>query len=147
MSKEELDLYLTGNVEDIGRHFVKGKLANNHKYKNTEKYVHMFRKIKDIDIIRQKRNFEYLVTFDIPMIILMISQGKGLYNYTKKGKFKQKYVKEFAVNTKYMKPEYFINYKKIGVFELKMEDVEAICKNAKHMSSDNDFLKHNTKTY
>ena len=101
MCNEELNLYLSGNIENIGRCFESKKLANNHRYKQNVKYVHFFRRIKDLELVQSKRNFENLVTFDIPMITLIISQGKGLYNYIKNGKFKQKYVKEYAVDTRF----------------------------------------------
>lgn len=123
MSKEELDLYLSGNIKNIGRCFSKSKLSNNHKYKNGEKYIHMFRNIEDIEIVHQSRNFEYLATFDIPMITLMISRGKGLYDYVKKGKLKQKYIKEYAINIKRMKLEYFIEYKKVKKFEYNINEL------------------------
>lgn len=126
MSKAELDLFLSKDLKDIGKTFLKGKLANNHRYKSTEKYVHVFRNVKDMDVVHQQRNFEYLVTFEIPLITLMISRGKGLYTYTKNGKIKQKYVKEYAINTKYFRPEFFIDYKQVPKYEPKLEDVKKI---------------------
>ena len=123
MSKEELDLYISGNVEFSGKTFPKKTLSNNHRYRSGEKYVHMFRNLKDIDLIQQSRNFDYLVTFDIPMITLMISSGRGLYSAIKNGKLIQKYAKEYAININRMKPEYFKDYKKVPKYKDRIEDL------------------------
>lgn len=113
MNKEELDLFLSQDMQDIGKCFPKGKLPNNHHYKQDTKYIHMFRNLKDINCIKYNRNFEYLAEFDIPMLTLMISKGKGIYNYIKGGKIKQKYVKEYAIRVDKIKSEYFVAYQKI----------------------------------
>lgn len=73
----------------------------------------MFRNLKDINCIKYNRNFEYLAEFDIPMLTLMISKGKGIYNYIKGGKIKQKYIKEYAIRADKIKSEYFVAYQKI----------------------------------
>ncbi len=117
MSKEELNLYLSGNIKHIGRCFLKGQLSNNHRYKKDEKYVHMFRRIKDIEFIKYDRDFEYLATFDIPIVTLMISHGKGLYKCFDYDCIPCKNVKEFAINVKRMKPEYFVAYESVDNFE------------------------------
>ena len=141
MNKDELDLYLNANIKDVGRPFLKGKLANNHRYKQNEKYVHFFSNIKNFEIIHQNRNFEYLATFEIPMITLMISRGRGLYNYLKNGKFKQKYVHEYVINAKYIKPEYFIEYKKVKKYEIR-DDFYKLLKNGKEIKSVHEFISN-----
>lgn len=139
MCKEELDLYLSGNIKDVGRSFSNPKLSNNHRYKNGEKYVHMFKDIKDLKLVQEQRNFEYLATFDIPMFTLMISFGKGLYSNIKNGKIQSKYIKEFAINTKRMKPEYFIGYEKVKKFEYNIDELLKLFKNATPITSMEDF--------
>ena len=112
MSKKELDLFLSGDMEKIGNTFVGNgyERCNNHDYKNEEKYIHIFRYIKDFDYIYAVSKFEYFIAFDIPMVTLMSSRGRGYYELNKHGKTKSKSVREYAMNTKMMKAEYFIDY-------------------------------------
>lgn len=124
MSKQELDLYLTGNMKDVGSSFLKGKLANNHRYKKGENYVHLFRNIKDINFIKHKRKFDYIAVFDIPLITLMISYGRGYYTKLNKGFLQCKYINEFAINSKRMKAEYFLAYKELSKSEYKADEMK-----------------------
>ena len=140
MSKNELDLYLSGNVEDIGRSFRKGKLSNNHEYKIGERYVHMFKRIKDIDYIRFERDhFEYLATFDIPIITLMISHGKGFYKCIENNRIKHKHINEYAINIKRMKPEYFVSYQKIEKFKYDKQMLSILMKDTIVEKSEKDL--------
>lgn len=142
MSKKELDLFLSGDMNSIGKPFPKGKLSNNHRYKKGVKYVHMFRNLKDVDFIRYNRDeeFEYMVTFDIPMITLMVSSGRGLYSGIKKGEFKQKHVREYAIESKRIKPEYFVEYKKLDEVHYDINLHDNLFKGARELKSDKDFL-------
>lgn len=126
MSKNELDLYLNGKINEIGKSFSNVKLSNNHKYKEGEKYVHFFLNIEDKNIIQEERNFEYLATFDIPITTLIKYYGKGLYCPIQAGTIKQKRLKEFAINVKDMKSEYFIGYKKIEKFKINVSEWEKL---------------------
>jgi len=142
MSKKELDLFVSKDMNSIGKPFPKGKLSNNHRYKKGIKYVHMFRNLKDINFVRFERDseFEYVATFDIPMITLMISCGKGLYSGVKNGEFKQKYVKEYAINSERIKPEYLIEYAKIDEFKQNDNVISIILNSGVELKSDKDFL-------
>ena len=120
MSKEELDLYLSGDIEKIGKCFTKGKRPNNHKYKPNEKYVHMFRRLEDIEYIKRISEFEYVAAFDIPMLVLLSSVGIGYYYKIDSGYdyYDDKKLIEFAINTKKMKSSYFKGYKKVNEIKL-----------------------------
>lgn len=76
MNRKELNLYISGNIENIGNDFSKGRISNNHCYMPNQKYVHMFKRLKDREFIEFERDFEYLVTFDIPMVVLMASKSE-----------------------------------------------------------------------
>ena len=148
MSKEELKLYLNGDIKNIGNIFPNFKFdesvtmeqkmlayinweerkSNNHYYAMNQKYVHFFRRLKDMDYVQFERDFEYLATFDIPTVVLMASKGKGFYKKMKHGKFKYKFVREFAVKAEEIKPEYFLGFEEINVFK---HDVDGLMKLAK----------------
>ena len=140
MCKEELDIFLSGNMDYIGKVFYGYNLSNNHRYKENEKYIHVFKYLKDLELLQENINFEYLVTFEIPLITLMISAGKGLYSTIKGGKYKQKYVREFAINIKLMKPEYFKDYKKIKKFEYNIEDIHKFFESGVQVENMQEFI-------
>ena len=100
----------------------------------------MFKYLKDLELLQENINFEYLVTFEIPLITLMISAGKGLYSTIKGGKYKQKYVREFAINIKLMKPEYFKDYKKIKKFEYNIEDIHKFLESGVQVENMQEFI-------
>ena len=141
MSKEELDIFLSGNIDCIGKVFYGCELSNNHRYKENEKYIHVFKYLKDLTLVQENRNFEYLVTFEIPLITLMASAGKGLYSTIKGGKYKQKNIREFAINVKLMKLEYFLDYKKIKKFEYDIDDIYKFLESGVPIENMEDFIR------
>ena len=100
----------------------------------------MFKRIKDIDYIRFERDhFEYLATFDIPIITLMISHGKGLYKCIENDRIKHKHINEYAINIKRMKPEYFVSYQKIEKFKYDKQMLSILMKDTIVEKSEKDL--------
>lgn len=140
MNKIELSFYIDGQIDKIGKIFPKHRLSNNHKYRTDKKYVHMFRNLKYIDYIQYDRDYEYLATFDIPMIVLMESRGKGFYKKVHNGKFKFKFVREFAIQAENIKEQYFLGFEEINKFEHGMEDIKAMLKEGKNIKKDQEYI-------
>ena len=144
MSKEELDLFIIGDMKKIGKSFLKEfKLSNNHKYKENEKYIHMFRSLKDMEYVQFGRDFEYIAIFNIPMIVLMSSRGKGLYKKFSKGKLKYKYVREFAIEAQKIKSEYFLGFEEVNIYEPNDESYLEIFKNKQEITKDDELVIKN----
>ena len=143
MNKKELNLHLAGKINEVGGVFQKkDKLSNNHRYKTNGKYIHMFKNLDDLEYVQYEReDFEYLAIFDIPMIVLMASKGKGLYNKLDNGELKYKHIREYAINTKYMKTEYFLGYEEIIKFKYNIDDLAMFFKNSRKLNSERGY-KH-----
>ena len=71
----------------------------------------------------------------------MVSAGKGLYSTIKGGKYKQKNIREFAINVKLMKLEYFLDYKKIKKFEYDIDDIYKFLESGVPIENMEDFIR------
>ena len=123
MSEDELKMYFNGKCAEIGSIFshYTGKRFNNFKYKKGMKYVHFFKRLKDVYRIKHemceqelKSNKRYFIgCFDIPKTLLSYCKGKGRYVITKDDNTKSEiYVQEYAVPASCMEEEYLVYFKR-----------------------------------
>ena len=122
LSESELNKILNGNVGELGNSFHTKKIIerkyrmkiNSHNYNPKEKYLHFFKKLSDIEFIRQeRRNYEenhYFAEFEIPALVLFFAAGKGYYNTLSGYETFIEDVTEYAVNAKHFNPSWLVSY-------------------------------------
>lgn len=121
MNEMELRMYFSGQTQEVGRVMKLDRCGNNHNYKKNTKYVHFFKRLKDVYYIKQHCDFNnrynkdmryYIACFDIPKNILNAGQGhyyrEHFSGYEHPGTVK---VAEYAVESSLMKEEYLIYFK------------------------------------
>ena len=85
MFDDELHHLKNGEYDKLGETYKNHKkyVYNTHKYDENVRYLHFFKNIEDFKFIQMfYRNVNkdgYLVTFDIPALILLHGKGKGYY--------------------------------------------------------------------
>lgn len=128
MCKGELDDWLNGNMQDLGAEFNDNNLSNTHNYKIGNSYLHFFANIKDLEHIRNIKRSEngdfYVGLFDIPAIKLLPHMGKGFYE-TRGYDVNFEKVREFAIPSIDMKPEYLLYYMKDQKRDLQPKHIKA----------------------
>ena len=118
LTSEELDNILQGKLDDVGGNYY--GMENNFSYKRNCKYLHFFKGLSDIEYIRKLKKWRvergdyepvdfYVCEFDIPLVVLMLSAGKGVYNKTDENP-KGTRAREFAVNAKNVKAKWLKSY-------------------------------------
>lgn len=129
LSEDELKMYFSGKTAEVGHCYknAKNKMVNSFSYKPNTKYVHFYKRLKDIRHIKEdlfrnhKEEIEndknpqkyYIACFDIPFKLLSRNSGKG--NYIKihegKGYITEESAIEYAIESKFLKEEYLIYFK------------------------------------
>lgn len=125
MSEAELKMYFSGQTNKVGHCYERKSInsPNSFNYKENTRYVHFFRKLKDVKLIKQEyldqgklpQNERYFIAcFDIPLKLLINSIGVGVYQDGMSKGYeecpKNKAV-EFAVESSKMKAEYLLYFK------------------------------------
>ena len=114
LGEEELKKIVGGDIKNTGNIFYNANLSNTFRYKENEKYLHFFKKIKDfpkIQAIRNNRDGNYLCKFNIPLRILFTRAGKGYYDSTIKGYYYDvDSIREFAVESKKMETDFLVDF-------------------------------------
>lgn len=125
LSERELKMYFTGKTDKVGHCYERENMnsPNTFDYKENTRYVHFFRKLKDVKLIKQEhlnqgripQNQRYFIAcFDIPLKLLMTSIGVGFYqDRTASGYEEQPKSKaiEFAIESSKLKEEYLLYFK------------------------------------
>lgn len=112
MCEAELRAFLDGDISKIGTSRV-NNASNTHHYKQGVKYLHFFKRLDDLnsirDIKRGRDEVYYIGAFDIPLPTLLFNSGVGYYaghgydNY-------HETVREYAVPAEQIKSEYLVFY-------------------------------------
>ena len=122
LSESELNNMLNGNTSELGKSFHSKKIMerkyhiriNNHHYNPNEKYLHFFKKLSDIEYIRQERRaYEenyYFAEFEIPLTVLFFAAGKGYYNSLHGYETLIENVPEYAVKAKHFNTSWLVSY-------------------------------------
>jgi hypothetical protein len=122
MNEDELKMYFNGKCAEVGSvfsHYTE-KRFNNFRYKKGMKYVHFFKRLKDVyrikhEIFEQelKSKKRYFIgCFDIPRPLLSSCKGKGRYVIeNENGGTSECYVQEYAIPSSKMEEEYLIYFK------------------------------------
>ena len=129
LSEDELMMYFSGKTEEVGHCYknAKNKNVNSFYYKPNTKYVHFYKRLKDIrhikediyrhhkDEIENDKNPKrfYIACFDIPFKLLSKNSGRGRYIkiHEDKGYVTEKSAVEYALESKLLKEEYLIYFK------------------------------------
>ena len=113
-NEQELISILQHNTSNLGGSFSNTN-SNTFKYNPNEKYLHFFKKAEDIDHIRKLHRYHtettfYYCAFDIPVVQLISSMGKGYYDSSGYDTYYTT-AREFAIATKRFSPDWLIGYK------------------------------------
>ena len=114
LAETELRDILQKNTSNIGGNFLRTN-SNSFKYREDEKYIHFFKKATDIEHIRKVHNKDslntcfYYCAFDIPIVQLILSAGKGYYETSGYDTFYTT-AREFAIPVTNFNPKWLVGY-------------------------------------
>ena len=125
LSENELKKYFTGQTHKVGHCYERKNInsPNTFDYKENTRYVHFFRKLKDIKLIKQEhlnqgripQNQRYFIAcFDIPLKLLIASIGSGVYQDSSASGYEEcpkHRAIEFAIESSKLKAEYLLYFK------------------------------------
>lgn len=122
--KSELLNILNGNLSNVGSVYTNNK-TNTFKYNANERYLHFFKRCKDIDYIRklalsksqhfnEKMEEGYICLFNIPSSVLLFSAGHGFYENSGY-ESDCATATEFAIKVKKFKPRWLVGYVKDNI--------------------------------
>lgn len=125
---EELNNILQNKTEDIGHSYIRNP-SNTHRYKTNKKYLHFFKKKESIDYIKQFKRNEgtfYICEYDIPMLVLMMGRGVGIYRPLNYDDYMHRHV-EYIVSVENFDPSWLKSYeldKTFGDSRTRNENIE-----------------------
>ncbi|MBQ3158233.1 MAG: hypothetical protein IJB98_00915 [Clostridia bacterium] len=117
VKEPELINLLEGNIEKLGNYFSRVKNRNTHKYKENQKYLHLFKRKSAYQnyfhSIGEKPNSDYyLVTLNVPFKNLILHSAKGFY-------FPVGYdvdviiEREYAIPAEKFEPSWIVGYEQV----------------------------------
>lgn len=108
VSQKELSFFENGETENLGNYFYGKGLANNHKYRPGEKYIHFFKdqNIPTHVLSSLTKGEKYLCKFEIESDLLKKYEGTGTYEPS--GYDDYTYIKEYALPASKYESEMFI---------------------------------------
>lgn len=137
-TKEEIIKFLNGEMNEVGSVY-KGKIENNtHHYKLGERYVHFFKNLRQINVLRKYKKYQkdmYVAKFNIPLLTLAKCSGKGYYDARGYDVYIET-LKEFAVPSELLKKEFFVSCIKDDIVAYSAQDL-----NLKLIEFENKFNK------
>ena len=120
LTEEELNNILGDRCDNIGGKYY--GMQNSFRYDKKSRYIHFFKNLSDIQYIRALKKWRiergdylptdfYICEFNIPAIILMLSEGEGVYCVSDSQPNGIK-VKEFAIKNSIFKSRWMNRYVK-----------------------------------
>lgn len=114
LGSEELQDFLHKDMHKVGSTYKEKVPQNTHKYKNGVRYLHFFKHLRDFPTIQKvlgKPEGRFLCKFDIPLRMLITSKGTGYYvDYFSGYDYGCEKIKEFAVETSKIQPDYLVDF-------------------------------------
>ena len=108
---EELNKILNGETQGIGHPYVRNP-SNTHRYKSKKRYLHFFKKKESIEYLKQFKRQEgtfYICEYDIPMLVLMLGRGYGVYRPLKYEEYHSRHV-EYIIEEENFNPSWLKSY-------------------------------------